>query len=111
MNPRYSKGARIERKAIEKLQRCSNLVIRSAGSHSPFDVIAIDGNEVRLIQLKACKKFYPNILDSAVKEVRQGLKFKLPENCKAEVWIHEDKKGFIKYELCKDTIRKIGDLG
>ena len=111
MNSNYVKGARIERKALDQLEKDGYLVVRSAGSHSPFDIVAIGMGEVRLIQLKACKKFYQNILDSAMTEVRKGyMKLTIPGFCKAEVWICEDRKGFAKYEIFKDTYRKIADI-
>jgi predicted RNA binding protein YcfA (HicA-like mRNA interferase family) len=118
MNRNYVKGARVERKALDQLEKDGYRVIRSAGSHSPFDIVAIGMGEVRLIQLKACKKFYQNILDSAIKEIRaspgpHSMSDKdliLPSNCVAEVWICEDRKGFAKYEIFKDTYRKIADI-
>lgn len=118
MNSNYVKGARVERKALDQLEKDGYLVIRSAGSHSPFDIVAIGKEEIRLIQLKACKKFYQNILESAIKEIRKcpgphslsGKDLVLPSNTVAEVWINEDRKDFVKYQILKDTYRKIADI-
>ena len=48
----YAKGARYERKAKRILEKAGYLVIRSAASKGPFDIVAIKKNDVRLIQVK-----------------------------------------------------------
>ena len=50
----YKKGRAKEYYQKDKLEKGGNLVIRSAGSHSPFDLIAIDrqGLKIKFIQCK-----------------------------------------------------------
>lgn len=54
-NVNYRKGAVFERKIVNRFKRYKTctFVARTAGSHSPFDVIAIIGNDLLLIQCKA----------------------------------------------------------
>ena len=42
----YQKGADFERKVVKYFEELGYLAIRSAGSHGPFDVIAIPKREV-----------------------------------------------------------------
>lgn len=52
-NP-YKKGARLERRTKKRLEDDGYLVIRSAGSHGPVDLVCFKGVEpVRLVQVKA----------------------------------------------------------
>ncbi len=50
---RYQSGYRFERRVMEYLQKRGYYVIRSAGSHGVFDLVAIWNYDVRGIQ---CKK-------------------------------------------------------
>jgi|TARA_R100000501_G_C2621130_1_gene114372 Holliday junction resolvase len=55
MNKNYVKGRRKEYYIAEKLKKEGfDIVQRTAGSHSPFDIIAIDTNRKR-ISLVQCK--------------------------------------------------------
>jgi len=48
----YQRGYRFERKAMEELIKKGYFVIRSAGSHGIFDLIAIKHRDVRGVQCK-----------------------------------------------------------
>ena len=48
----YSRGANFERRVKKYLENGGYLVIRSAGSHSPVDLVALRAGEVLLIQVK-----------------------------------------------------------
>ena len=48
----YAKGVRTERLARRQLEATGNLVIRSAGSKGPFDLVALGSNGVRFIQVR-----------------------------------------------------------
>jgi Holliday junction resolvase len=48
-----AKGSRIERKSRDMLEHCGYLVIKSAASLTPFDLVAIGADDVLLIQCKA----------------------------------------------------------
>ncbi len=54
MNSKYQKGRRKEYKYVKIMREKGFIAQRSAGSHSPFDVIAInpETKEIRLIQCK-----------------------------------------------------------
>lgn len=50
----YSRGANKERSVVNKARAEGKIALRSAGSHSPIDVVIIDNNlkEIRLVQCK-----------------------------------------------------------
>jgi Holliday junction resolvase len=48
----YSRGANFERRVAAYYKDKGFLVIRSAGSHSPVDLVALRAGEVILIQVK-----------------------------------------------------------
>lgn len=54
MNKNYQKGRRKEYSVKWKLEELGMIAFRSAGSHSPIDVIGIDP-ERKLIKLIQCK--------------------------------------------------------
>ena len=53
-NPHYRKGANNERQLVNHYRRKGWLAFRSAGSHSPVDVVAMNSSpgEIYLIQVK-----------------------------------------------------------
>ena len=53
----YSKGANFERRVRKHLEKQGWVVFRSAGSHSPADLIALRTGEVMLIQCQLSKPF------------------------------------------------------
>lgn len=52
---RYAKGRRFEYQTMHKLEQQGFIAMRTAGSHSPFDIIAINPatQKILLIQCKA----------------------------------------------------------
>ena len=56
-NKAYRKGYRYERSIVNKARSNGKLAFRSAGSHSPVDVVIISSKErtIELIQAKAGK--------------------------------------------------------
>jgi len=56
VNKNYIKGRNAEYYFKKKLESQGYAVIRTAGSHSPADLIAGNGNLVYAIQVKASKK-------------------------------------------------------
>jgi len=53
-NKKYLKGIRKERKYVNDARAKGQIAFRSAGSHSPIDVITID-TEFKVINLIQCK--------------------------------------------------------
>ena len=87
-NRMYEKGARREREIVNKFKGKGNYAVRTAGSHSNFDVIAIEGFKLRLIQVKGSKmKITPLNLPSQL-DVFQELWYK-----KKGKWIIQELKG------------------
>ena len=54
-NKNYETGRRFEYTIKKALEKLGWIAIRSAGSHSPFDIIAIKGDRILLLQLKKYK--------------------------------------------------------
>ena len=63
-NKSYQKGYRLERQLVNEARKQGLIAARTAGSHSPFDVVIIDPNNhtIRFIQAKA-KKLSQNALE------------------------------------------------
>lgn len=92
----YRRGFLIERRAVKVLEQAGYVVARTAGSHSPFDVIAINANGVRLIQVKRVKEGgFTAILEAAKEEIRQVPKV---PGVSREVWVWLDGKGWVVQE-------------
>lgn len=51
----YQKGVKLERKLVNQARKEGKIAFRSAGSHSPIDVVIID-IESLTIELIQCKK-------------------------------------------------------
>ena len=75
----YTKGRRLEYLARKELESEGWAVLRSAGSRGAFDLIAVNAEMVRFIQVKMA-----GALRKA--EVRSLRKVKVPDNCTVEVW-------------------------
>jgi Holliday junction resolvase len=56
MNKNYLKGRRFEYSVSRYLKKDGWIVMRTVGSHRPFDLIAIKDNRILLLQLKKWKK-------------------------------------------------------
>lgn len=57
MKNRYRAGANFERRVRKDLENKGWVVFRSAGSHSPADLIALRFGEVMLVQCQVSKPF------------------------------------------------------
>jgi Holliday junction resolvase len=67
---------------------------RSAGSHSPFDVIAMDSDDVLLIQVKRSKK--PVNIERLADSIRR---VRTPPNVHKCVWVWIDGKGWAERRI------------
>ncbi|MFH7835168.1 MAG: hypothetical protein QXL51_01055 [Candidatus Aenigmatarchaeota archaeon] len=72
----YIKGRRFEYEVMRLLEKQGALCFRMAGSHSPFDIIAIFRDKILLIQCK----YNTNISGKDLRELYY-LKSFLPQNC------------------------------
>src|SRR5262245_47186705 len=73
---RYEKGKRAEKKSRAWLEARGYFVIEARGSHGPCDLIAIDGERVRVVQVKSGRR--PSKADifeivAAMQKVPNGL--------------------------------------
>ena len=101
MVSRYRTGADAERKAVLQLKSEGwDIVIRSAGSKSAFDVVALRRSGVLALQVKhdkSGKRSHGEALAN-LSEAAHGL----PGNARAELWISVPRQGFRR-------LRALGD--
>ena len=83
-NRQYAKGRRTEYKAMRLLEASGHLAFRTAGSHSPFDIIAVTSTCVRFIQLKS--DYLSTIDREALEQIR------VPANATKESWRWPDRQ-------------------
>jgi hypothetical protein len=95
-NKNYRKGVAIERKAKDLLEILGYTVIRAAGSHGPWDLIAVkegSTSPVRCIQVKSC----PTLV-GAKRLLAKYQRPNLPSGFQPyqhELWIWIDRKGWL----------------
>jgi len=94
----YSRGARIEYRAVQHLEHVGYFCVRSAGSHSPVDVVAVGPAGIRLIQIKRAKDGYlsPGELETAREQLRT---LPCPAGVSREIWVWKDRLGWIRQEV------------
>lgn len=112
MQTNYGRGTKFEHMLKRKYESMGYSVHRMAGSHSPIDLIAINGEDLILIQCKSSSiEELPNVKDLlkpvTLKEVRtkqQGQWIKVQEEQPSNVKLLEDMNvplGTFKYIIWK----------
>jgi len=85
MTKSKAKGTRAERELKKKFEADGCYVMRSAGSHGPFDLAVFYPDRIRLVQVK--------VLGSPVD--KDELKaIEVPECCTKEIWFKVPRRGF-----------------
>jgi Holliday junction resolvase len=91
-NKNYRRGYETELKAKERLEKDGYYVMRSSGSRSIFDLIALNKSVVRLIQLKRVKGKRGYFAED-IGKIREFSNY--PSwICQKELWIWHDRDGF-----------------
>ncbi len=85
----YRKGRSLEWRAKKELQEEGYVVIRSAGSKGPVDLVAFNRSCFRLIQV-----LKGSLLTSKFRALKR---LHVPKGCSLEVWVarHRKAKGFV----------------
>ncbi len=91
-NKRYNKGRSFEYLARQELEADGFFVIRSAGSKGPIDLVAIDVNQTKLIQIKSTTKKFSNEYFKGDIQKLEDLKRGINYSCRIEFWIRRNKK-------------------
>lgn len=95
-----AKGLRVQRKAINELESKGWLVgivertgkfIKEKDLFGLFDLICIDKGCIRLIQIKS------NSTGGMLKDIRKFSEEHDHDKLSSELWVHKDRKGWIKY--------------
>ena len=103
VNKNYVSGRRFEYTIKKELQDQGWIAIRSAGSHSPFDIVAIKGNKILLLQLK---KYQGGKMPFSEyrKEMRKLFELDIAKTLEPTVAIIQDKEGLRKaLRLSRDS--------
>jgi len=79
------KGIEKERKVRKMLEKVGYLVIRSAASKTPFDLVALRKNEVRLIQVKTNRHPSTEEEENLIELANRLIPFSV------EVWVFYDR--------------------
>lgn len=69
----YRRGVQLERDVQRALQDWGYAVIRSAGSHSPVDMVAIGDSSIKLIQCKVGLPCRPYTVPEQVRTLVKGI--------------------------------------
>jgi len=92
----YSTGYRVEREAKQMLESEGFFVLRSAGSHGLFDLVAIKDNQVRLVQVKVIPFGEHNLFKADQLKIKA---FKVAYWIKKELWVYEKRRGWHYYQV------------
>lgn len=100
-NRNYIRGRAMEYKCMQELTELKFICWRTPGSKSCVDVIAMDINGFKLIQVKRKKSFkggsYYNKSDPNIVKL---IELEVPMNCHKEIWIwSDDKKKWFKKNM------------
>lgn len=87
----YKAGYRAEKKARKILEEWGFLVIRSAKSGGPFDLVGFDKSKFILVQVKLAPFGKPASYNKTKKEIAA---IQVPLNCRKELWVYERRRGF-----------------
>lgn len=101
----YRRGYAIELKAKEILEGAGFLVVRAAGSHGPFDLVAIGEKEVKLVQVKRTKGNPESVAARVLRELR-GIG--APPFVSVEVWVWVERRGFCVFHVGEEGVKTGG---
>jgi Holliday junction resolvase len=89
----YQRGYKKEIELVRRLKNSKkyHTVLRSAGSRSPFDIVALSNIKILLIQVKTGKGRFK-------KEIRRLKRLKVPCSAKKQLWVYN--KGWKRVLNC-----------
>ena len=93
----YRRGAAIEYRATKEFKQMGFLAQRTAGSHSPFDIIVIGKKNVLLVQCKLLNKATESRIKAVEREFeREWTEIQHPPNTIPILLIYEFGKGWLQ---------------
>lgn len=94
----YTRGREKEYEVMKRLREEGYECIRTAGSHGPFDVVAIGPQGVRFVQVKRVR---PGTNWRREYEKAKEALFSLPrlDGISYEVWVWKDREGWAREAL------------
>ena len=96
MTNKYNIGYAAERRAKHILEGWGYLVVRSAGSKGPFDLVGICLANFKLVQVKVCPFGKVPAMNKLKKDLSE---IAAPTNCQKELWVWEKKRGFHYFKI------------
>jgi Holliday junction resolvase len=91
----YSRGANFERRVAKYFEKRGWFVIRSAGSHSPIDLVALKAGEVKLIQCK---------IDGVLSSAERQQLHELARDTQCQIWLFRGAKHSMLGEEIKEEV-------
>ena len=82
----YQRGARLEYRARIVLRQRGYVVVRSAGSHGPADLVALNAREILLVQVKHAGQPLRLALNALAN-------LPTPPHTRKQVWVYEPARG------------------
>ena len=108
----YRKGRDAEYAARHVLQDRGFFVVRSAGSKTPFDLIAWNSEDLIFLQIKRTT-IPPNargVSDRYHADLAGGREIPRPPNSHFHLWVMVPKKGWWRYEVLPGGIMEVPSL-
>ncbi len=98
MSNKYKRGYRAELRAKYQLEKYGYIVMRSAASKGPFDLIGIRKSDIVGVQVKVTQRLSEK---RNLDEMDKLTKIPAPENMRKELWVWVEKQGFLFYTEIK----------
>ncbi len=94
-NKQYQRGYRVENKLVNSLKKHGwKFAARTAGSHSPADVVAVTDSSIVFFQCKTNKDIVDKENTEKLKEIVSGLEYGFAYN----VWPNRHAKGGLVWD-------------
>jgi hypothetical protein len=108
----YRRGRDAEYAARNLLQEKGYSVVRSAGSKTPFDLIAWNSEDLFFLQIKrtATPPSAKGIGNRYKKEIEKGEQTQRPGRSRFQLWVMVPKYGWWRYEILPGGLMEVPGL-
>jgi len=108
----YKKGREAEYIARDILKEMGCTVVRSAGSKTPYDLIAWTKEEIYFIQVKRITKVptVEEIRSLFKKDLNQIAVTQFPRRSHVQLWVYVPRGGWHRYAIIRDPILEVSPL-
>ena len=112
MSTHYQKGCEAEYIARDILKERGCTVVRSAGSKTPYDLIAWTRGEISFIQVKrsTTTPTVAEIRSQCKKDLDQIAATQFPRRSHVQLWVYVSRGGWYRYAIIRDPILEVSPL-